>query len=487
MVACNSVTSLFGRIVRGRNWTVGDFLYGSLISGALYLIIPSILSLFSEKSLTDVKVSKRKDRYTTGIMNPANECYINSVLQGLSSLDALTLYLNQYLKFKKLHRDSVVPRYDLHVALSSMLSQFQELVTTNKVISNKPLVSTMEQIFQGKLSRGQNDAHEFAQLVLEKLHEEGERALRRNVDGNVLEFPFNGRTSSHYTCLGCHKSSDPKIENFLVYELNLPQVSSTTLLELLNTQQNELIEDYSCNYCQITAIIQNEKIAQNRLNDTERAILDQLVLLYPSLGMQTELPEHIIQFIKQYDKNNCNAKQIKTNIVRRTIFKKCPTILTIHLDRSMYNGSVFTKNGCRLEIPKMLELYEQDTIPNTTVPHLTRIKYQLKSVIKHTGTHYQGHYQCYRKKPRLMANTLDPRDIIDETPTIDKWSLPSSEEEPGTRDVMTPPTVGSKFKTVRSVRTHPYWLVSDHSVTECKETSVLEDGKYAYMLFYEKY
>lgn len=488
----NYVTAFFNGLYNKREWTARDVLYGSLISASLYLIIPSITSLFDRKSLKDASLNKRKDRYTTGLVNPANECYINSTLQALSSIDALTTYLNCYLD------NTAVKRTDndnnsnenvehqtraLHLSLSDIIAQLQEIIVSTRTISNKLLVRTMERIFKGTLSRDQSDAHEFAQLLFESLQEEYKVYLNKP-NFKDQEFPFKGETSCHYTCLKCHKSSNLKTEDFLLYEINLPQVSSATLLDVMNGQQNELIEDYSCIYCQINAVIQNEKIARNNLSEYEKEILDTLINIYPSLELNTEIPEHILQFVKYYNRNGCNVKQIKTTIVKKTIFKKCPQILSIHLNRSLFNGAVFTKNVCRLEAPKKFEIYEQDTIPNTTVPHLKKIEYKLKSVIKHTGTHYQGHYQCYKKKPRMMSYDLDQKIVINKSATINKSLLSAYGKELDNTDMTKP--MGKKLKLLKSVKFYPYWLISDHSVKECKESTVLEDGKCVYMLFYER-
>lgn len=134
-----------------------------------------------------------------GLVNPANDCFINSILQALAGLGDLRVYL-----IREMHRRSIdeqwvyaqpVPedfkeigpkraspvKRDLVAGqqrglvtqgLKEMLDQLNERPLYKKTISAAPFVTVLEGAFKQNISRQQHDAQEFLQVVVERLCDE---------------------------------------------------------------------------------------------------------------------------------------------------------------------------------------------------------------------------------------------------------------------------------------------------------------------------
>lgn len=134
-----------------------------------------------------------------GLVNPANDCFINSILQALAGLGDLRVYL-----IREMHRRSIdeqwvyaqpVPedfkelgptraspvKRDLvagqqrglvTLGLKEMLDQLNERPLYKKTISAAPFVAVLEAAFKQNISRQQHDAQEFLQVVVERLCDE---------------------------------------------------------------------------------------------------------------------------------------------------------------------------------------------------------------------------------------------------------------------------------------------------------------------------
>ncbi|CAK7198390.1 hypothetical protein SEUCBS139899_001051 [Sporothrix eucalyptigena] len=146
-----------------------------------------------------------------GLANAANDCFINSVLQALAGLGDLRIYLIRETHRRKIddagvYKNAVPPdaedsgsegggsRRPLPVwkveglqaglvskGLKDMIDQLNERPIYKKVITAGPFVRVLEIAFQQRISRQQQDAQEFLQVVAERLCDEyhaGRRARR---------------------------------------------------------------------------------------------------------------------------------------------------------------------------------------------------------------------------------------------------------------------------------------------------------------------
>ncbi|KAK4105949.1 cysteine proteinase [Parathielavia hyrcaniae] len=399
-----------------------------------------------------------RNKGVVGLSNPANDCFINSVLQALAGLGDLRLYL-----IRETHRRSFdesvyaqpvpagalarderfrndIPRWKLEGlqrgiatrSLKEILDALNERPIYKKTISALPFVRALEVAFGQRISRQQQDAQEFLQVVAERLCDEYHAGCRARLfarrivavgeDGiagadkvssendlgadEVEGFPLEGKFESQIECLTCGFKPRFTASNFCTLTLNVPRVSSTSLGACFDGMfKTEYIDDFKCEKCRLVhALAHFESAMARAASDAARAEAETAAAkLRLAIDADPEKPPEDVQLP---DLRFAPKRRIARHI-RMTEF---PKILAIHLSRSIFDASHSSlKNSAKVSFPEELPLGGL----------LRQQKYKLLSVVMHKGSHNSGHYESFRRQnvypPFSNPSTFRPSEVYSRT------------------------------------------------------------------------
>lgn len=205
-------------------------------------------------------LSSSRKKGVVGLSNPANDCFINSVLQALAGLGDLRLYL-----IREIHRRSIddasvyahaIPpeargpeggrwsqMADWKVeglqsgivtkGLKDILDALNERPIYKKTITAAPFVRSLEVAFRQRISRQQQDAQEFLQVVAERLCDEyhaGRRARRYARERSTLAAGLDAPGAPAKGSLEGDRPAAPLSDDALQGEDSQPDTSASTTI-----------------------------------------------------------------------------------------------------------------------------------------------------------------------------------------------------------------------------------------------------------------
>ena len=392
-----------------------------------------------------------------GLANPANDCFINSVLQALAGLGDLRTYLIRELHRRNLDGPDIYTSLpdpkdlkkgdkpekirDLQQglvsqALKEMLNALNERPIYKKTISARNFIEALEKAFRTRISRTQQDAQEFLQVVAERICDEyhaGVKARKRarklmdntsmnqalegvpvaeeeatlnsdltvRVEDTLIDgadvakldafkeeadegFPLEGKLESQVECQFCHFQYKPNPTSFVTLTLHVPQESSTTLSNCFDgLLKTEYIDEFKCDKCRLEHAIETKekKMSKAKSTDEEEELTEEVRLLRKAIEDDPETPP---KNVKLPDSKHAPKRKIARHM-RITVF---PKVMAIHLSRSIYDPRYSsTKNAAKVTFPERLRLGGL----------LEEKWYKLLGVVCHKGSHNSGHYESFRR------------------------------------------------------------------------------------------
>jgi ubiquitin carboxyl-terminal hydrolase 16 len=427
--------------------TVAAYAAGaSLAAVALFYVFGPNYTIDGDES----NDSNRK-KSIVGLSNMANDCFINSVLQALAGLGDLRVYLIHELHRRQLDGPEIyhtLPEDELTPARSDKLRELQQGIITRalkemldrlnerpiykKTISARDFIQALEYAFRTRISRNQQDAQEFLQIVLERLCDEyhaGARARQRALDaidavastaggeeGSTQEsssevevriddgsanglpaiidtklkqidresgFPFEGKMESQIECQFCHYQYKPNQTAFVNLTLQVPQKSSTTLNSCFDgLLKTEYIEDFRCDRCRLQHAVdaKTNELARARTQVDRDRLEQEITRIREALETDPEAELEGIVFPP-------SETVPKRRIARHMRITAFPKVIAIHLSRSIFDQSSSSKNAAKVSFPERLPLGSI----------LSQKWYKLLAIVCHKGSHNSGHYESFRR------------------------------------------------------------------------------------------
>jgi ubiquitin carboxyl-terminal hydrolase 16 len=332
--------------------------------------------------------------------------------------------------------------------LKEILDALNERPIYKKTITAAPFVRSLEAAFRQRISRQQQDAQEFLQVVAERLCDEyhagckarnharrkvvtqlsgcetpaehgGVDSVRDNLEAFALAetqqdvgsrpeeeeeedgFPMEGTLESQIECLTCKFKPRPSESTFCTLTLNVPQMSSTTLNACFDGLfKTEVIDDFKCEKCRLVHAkeVLEADVRKSTSDSFKLKTVASINRLQEAIDTDPEKPPQdvVLPDIRYAPKRR---------IARHIRVTRFPKILAIHLSRSIYDSHVSQKNPAKVAFPERLPLGGL----------LHQKKYKLLGVVTHKGSHHSGHYESFRRQnvypPFSNPNTFQPSGV----------------------------------------------------------------------------
>ncbi|TAQ87096.1 hypothetical protein B7494_g4566 [Chlorociboria aeruginascens] len=467
--------------------TIATYAAGASLA-AITLVYVFAPTYFIDGDGSTHSASSRK-KGVVGLMNPANDCFINSVLQALAGLGDLRIYLIRETHRRKLDGPGVyrelledparkgLPEWKIEglqkgivtQGLKDILDALNERPLYKKTISAAGFVAVLEVAFRQKISRQQQDAQEFLQVVAERLCDEyhaGHRARIHARDSSIAQSTPDERILRD-------ELVDRKLEKLALDENRPFQSGSTESLaapasqetheegdirpaEIVSGRSNEdaqgeegfpfeggsesQIECLTCGFkpkptkttfCSLTLSV--PQVSSTSLN----ACFDGMFKTEYIEDFKCEkcrLVHAVEAFQHEMAKSNSEKFKLKAQIAIKRLEEAIETnpeedLKGIELPDSKFAPKRKIAKHVRItHFPKILAIHlsrsifdaSRSTLKNSakvTFPErlplgglLDRRKYKLLSVVCHKGSHHSGHYESFRRQniypPYSTPNTF---------------------------------------------------------------------------------
>ncbi|KAF5339668.1 hypothetical protein D9757_014855 [Collybiopsis confluens] len=467
-------------------------------------------------------------------------CFMNSTVQALSSLS----YLQP-------HIDATHARAEALDVPSPVIDALQDLCHTLNDPRSRPssirpleLISVLSSAGRTNTllsSREHQDAQELFQLLSECLKSEitaidKESArdrglgggLSQEVETKISKSVFDGLTANRRSCVVCGYTEAVMHFAFDNWQLAVPRMASTCLLEdcLSEYTRLEVLRDCICRKCSMTATLRRLTHEIQALTEVPNPSSSKKKRLKDVKKMAAKVKAALDEGRVEDELKDVRMEKVISISTKQAMIARPPPVLVLHINRSMHFTNYAAKNNIRVVFPEVLDLTPFTTSGNlSTVPtsslstpspqprrsttptpeprndSSSRTIYRLSAVVCHYGQHSFGHYICYRRKPKSgsgEAKWRPPKLVIELSNEAASSPLgrefDSSDNTPTTQDQQNEEDAEGFEEYIwedadpsTAAGTGKGWLrVSDDAVIEVGIESVLQEGSGAFMLYYER-
>ncbi|KAI1810951.1 cysteine proteinase [Poronia punctata] len=488
----------------------------------------------SSLSSVTLAPSKQLQEQPPGLGNYDNSCFQNSILQGLSSLETFPAYLARALEMEptegaRTETSSTATLRDLLQNLTDPQNNGATLWTPRKLKSldtwqqqdaqeyySKLLDEIDKEVIAAAKAQNRPPGLEIAGArddTVESQHSDdsGYHSLsvssKSTSEPNGLRNPLEGLVAQRVACVQCGHSEGLSMIPFNCITLSLGVgQADRNLYERFDAYTDlEAIEGVECAKC---TLLRSQRLLNIIVTRNRQAGLSQEDLREPLArleAVETALREE--EFDEQTLLEKCKiSKQnrVSSTKTKQMVIGRPPSSLAIHFNRSVFDettGYMF-KNLAAVRFPSLLDLgpwclgsagarapagvHDQRAAQGaeeywSTGPTRSMIAgarqtsrvsgpiYELRAVITHRGRHENGHYVCYRKHPRDSPTKESANGQTDST-AVQAGSDEGSQQNP---------ELGNMDESAK------WWRLSDETVWEVSEESVLAQDDSAFMLFYD--